>query len=411
MKQKVYFLALLVLTVWVEGGCRRPTSTANAVLERAGPPRKILPVQVDTGEVVRWVEVTAEVKPGKRAELGARVSGRVARILKDVGDSVKKGDVILELDREETEIMLEQAKAALAQAEANLQKALAGPRPQELREAEAAYEQAKNDFERAESLLKEGAISQQAYDALKSAYIRARERLDLLKEGTRKEEIEADRAAVQVAQSQLERAVWMLREASIRAPFDGKLSARFVEVGDYVNAQMTSKILQVDSLDPLKITIQLPFSDIRHLQKGVSGIFTLGSDPSQSYPVVVERLAPSADSVGLYLVELLLQGNAQTLLKPGATGKLRLPVEKVTALRIPLSSALQREGKWFVFVLKDNTVHRTEIQVGLRGKEYLQVLSGVSEGQTLAGSQVDLLQDGEKVEISPDAMKMESDSQ
>ncbi len=396
MKWKSLLWILLMFITAAEASCRRVRENRSANADAVGATRKISAVKAEKGEIARWVEVTGEIVPDKRAIVSAKVTARVTRVLKDLGDAVKKGDVIMELEKEELELQVKQAEAMLAQAEANLAKAEAGPRPQELREAEAAYEQVKNDFERAELLLKEGAISQQAYDAVKANYIRAKEHLDLLREGVRKEDLEAARAAVQSAKTAIEYARWMLEQAEVRAPFDGRISARFVEVGDLVNAQMSPNVAQIDSLHPLRVRTSITFADYRGLQKGIKGEFYLDN---RKYSAVVDKLAPSADPAGLYQVELRLEQDSG--LKPGATGKIRLPVEKLFGLRIPSYSALQREGKWFVFLIQDNIVLRTEIQIGLIGEEYLQVLSGVREGQVIAASDVQLLKDKEKVEILP----------
>lgn len=246
---------------------------------------------------------------------GSRVGGRVADVLVKEGDAVKAGDVLVRLEPHEAEALVAAAEAQLAQAGATLAKLEAGPRPETIKQAEAAVaraeaeymmalegarsqeieaarataesaraarDDARVEYERLKALYEQRAVSKQLYDqslhrfeAAQSQYKAALERLDLLVEGTRDEQIAiaqaafaqaqasleelrngsrpediaAARAARDAARAELQRAKVTLQEMTVVSPRDGVVESIDVEPGDLVGPGPIARIVDPEYLE------------------------------------------------------------------------------------------------------------------------------------------------------------------
>lgn len=181
-------------------------------------------------------------------DLGFQMAGRVARIHPLEGDEVREGELLAELDTATLAAARAVAAAQLAAAEARLRELRSGSRPAEVRSAEAALdaarereEEALRDAERSRRLHDGGAISRQALDQAEtrlrvaiSERIRAEQGLELVREGPRRELIDAQEAGVEQARAGLRRAEAALDDARIRAPFPGVVTLRHREPGETV---------------------------------------------------------------------------------------------------------------------------------------------------------------------------------
>lgn len=182
------------------------------------------------------------------AHLGFQAAGRVAEILVGEGDQVSAGDVIARIDLAELEALRDAAAAQLAAAEARLAELRRGARTQERAQAEAAAaaareraEEAARELARAERLHAGGAISEQALESARTAAqvgratsTQADEALALVREGPRREQVDAQAAAVRSAEAALARAVAVLANGTIVAPFDGRITIRHRQPGETV---------------------------------------------------------------------------------------------------------------------------------------------------------------------------------
>jgi HlyD family secretion protein len=181
--------------------------------------------------------------------IGFKLPGRVIALSVDEGQAVKKGDLLARLDNAELASIVTQNRAAAAEAEARLAELLAGSRPQEVEQAranvraqEAELVRLEKEFERAQVLYKNGAISSAQFDAAKSAYENrlaqrrsAQEGLSLVHEGPRKEDIEAARYRANQARAAVRTAEERLGDTIIYAPVSGVVLRKNIELGETVS--------------------------------------------------------------------------------------------------------------------------------------------------------------------------------
>jgi HlyD family secretion protein len=179
---------------------------------------------------------------------GFKYPGRIAELPAKEGRQVKKGEILAVLDSAEIEPQVTQSRAYLDEAKTKLEELRAGARPQEIQQAkanvryaEAEFSKARKDFERAEHLFKNGAMSAQsmeaaskAYDSAASQHQKALEALSLTKEGTRKEQIAASEQRVKQAEAGLRIVEERLKDTVLSAPVSGVILRKNVEAGDTI---------------------------------------------------------------------------------------------------------------------------------------------------------------------------------
>jgi HlyD family secretion protein len=183
-------------------------------------------------------------------DMSFKIPGRVIHRSVDEGDFVKKGSEVATLEGEDLKRQAEEARASVQAAEARLREALAGSRSQEIKQAWATAEKArsdrdqlKSDWERAEALFKEGVIPVQSreqastsYQMALAAYKEAMEHYDLVKEGPRKEDIDALKASLEQAKALLNLREVQLSYANLTSPVSGVVLVKNIEPGEMVSA-------------------------------------------------------------------------------------------------------------------------------------------------------------------------------
>ena len=203
--------------------------------------------QSQNGYHAEYLELFGNVEI-RRTNLGFRVSGRIESIVFEEGDLVTKGEIIATLDRRPNEEMLAVAQAQRDRATAELERMENGSRPQEIEQARATLAEYRAslrlqtaELERAEKLLPTKAISQSEHDAIlakrdeaEAKVRRGEETLDLLEEGSRREDIAIAQAHLAEAKANLDRAITALDDTALRCPNDGVILTRIEEPGAVV---------------------------------------------------------------------------------------------------------------------------------------------------------------------------------
>ena len=194
------------------------------------------------------LNATGYIIAAHKIQLASKVIGKVAWIGVEKGDKVRKGQVIVRLEDDEYRAQLQQARGQLATLEARLQELLNGSRPEEIAVARANVEQARADqenarvnLERVRRLTEERVVSQQAYDDAKARYDAQAARVtslektyELVRIGPRQEQIDQVRGQIQQARGAVAFFETQLANTIIRAPVDGTILERVVEVGEFV---------------------------------------------------------------------------------------------------------------------------------------------------------------------------------
>jgi len=273
-------------------------------------------------------------------EVSSKLPGRLAQLLVKEGDQVQANQVIARLDTSEIEAEVAQHRATVARAEAQLRELLAGSRLQEIEEARANLEQAehnlklaRDEWDRLDSLFKEGAISAQERDRAKNSFevassqVKAtRERYEMIRIGPRQEVIEAARHERDRAKAALGMAQVRLRDSTILAPLAAIVLTKRAEQGEVVNPGFPIVIL-IDP-DDLWLRVYIPESEIGLVGIGQAAAVTVDSFPNRRFEGKVIEISSKAEftprtvqtkkeRVNLVFGVKISLDNRERLLKPG----------------------------------------------------------------------------------------------
>ncbi|MBR5199748.1 MAG: efflux RND transporter periplasmic adaptor subunit [Bacteroidales bacterium] len=297
---------------------------------------------VSAREVPQTATYTSTVQAYVKNNIAPQMSGRISKINVEIGDFVKKGQVLAEID-----------KSQLIQAQLQLQN-------QEV------------ELSRLKTLYQSGAVSKSDFDAVELAY--------------------------KVAQTQ----VANLEENTIlRSPIDGVVTARNYDAGDMY--AMTSPIYVVEQIIPVKLLVAISESDYTKVKKGDSIEITADAIPGKTFYGKVEKIYPTVDPATRTFVVEVVVANAYKTLRPGMFARVTVNFGTNKNVVIPDVAVVKQQGSGerFVYVLnEDGTVTYQKVVLGRRmGAEY-EVLEGLTDGATIVtGGQI-RLKDGVKVTVN-----------
>ena len=185
----------------------------------------------------------------RTVEVGSLTGGRVVRVLVDEGQHVAAGQLIVQLETTTIDRQLDEQRAVIEAAKANLAKALAGPRQEEIAQAAAVAANDERDRHRLQVLWRDGIVAKQLYDDAATKAKTSAEQLLMLKRGTRKEDIDAARAAVEQQQRRLATLMKQRAETDVAAPNAGTVQSMVLRPGDLVAPnQPVAEILEPSEL-------------------------------------------------------------------------------------------------------------------------------------------------------------------
>jgi HlyD family secretion protein len=305
-----------------------------------------------------WLSGSGTVE-ATHTQLGFQAPGRLAEILVREGDRVAGGAELARLDLDDVAARREQAEAALASARAVLAEMETGARPQELAQARAARNAARQqladaerDLARATRLREAGAVSEQDLERTRlnrdlkaSAHEQALEQLRLVEAGPRSERVEAQRAQVRQAEAALRGADVALANGVVRAPFPGLVTVRHREPGSVVPPG--SPVLTIMDPDDRWVRIYVSGDLIGDVAVGAPAIVTADTDPGREYAGEVIHIASEAEFTPknvqtreervrlVYAVKVRITGDPTLDLKPGIPADVRIGTERLeTAPRL-----------------------------------------------------------------------------
>ena len=317
-------------------------------------------------DLEQTVLATGTVKAFKQVEVGAQVSGQIQTLKVQLGQTVRKGDLLAIIDARTQKNTLQTAQAQLTSNQANLEKA-------------------QLDFTRQQTMFAAGASSKENLDAAKAT-------------------LAAARASVNQSKISVDNAKLTLGYTQVLAPIDGVVVSLAVEEGQTVNAnQSTPTLLTIAQLDKVTIRAEISEGDVTKVKIGMPAYFTILGDTEQRYETTLRAIDPgpttltdnnstaSSSASAIYYYGMLDVPNDDGKLRIAMTTQVSIIANAAqNALTIP-STALgkkNKEGKYLVKVLgKDNKTEERWVEVGLNNNINAEVKSGLSEGEQVVVSQ------------------------
>lgn len=331
----------------------------------AAATKPALTVSVVQAQAAQWpqlVRANGSIAAWQEASVGAEANGwRLAEVRVNVGDRVRRGQVLATFASEMAQADLAQSRAGLA-------------------EAEAALAEAAANAQRARDLQPSGALSAQQINQM------------LTMERTAQARLEALRAALQVQQLRL-------AQTQVLAPDDGVISARSATVGAVVPAGQ--ELFRLIRQGRLEWRAEVAATELAQIKPGQSvRVAPVGGEPAEGK---VRMVAPTVDPAtrnGLVYVDLPQPGTA----KAGMFARGEFAVGQAAAMTLPQTAVLLRDGFAYVFAVgADSKVTQTKVTVGRRVGERIEVLSGLEAGARIVAQGAGFLADGDLVRLAAGA--------
>lgn len=341
------------------------------------------------------LDLTGTLEGQEETVVSSELDGKISEMHIDLGSYIKKGDKLFSIDDREFTWKVEQAEAVLASTEIALGSAgkPSGTNDQHpgVRDAYAALEKAKIDFERTEKLLQDGIIPRQEYDRTKTIYDQTKARWE-----TSLAEVEAYRTNRTQARASLQLAQKQLQDTVINSPISGSIKERLVSTGEYVKkGQQVARIIQIN---PLRLRINVPEQYIQQLKLGEAINFKVDSLVDKEFKATINRFSPALDKNSRSLMIEASVANPSLELKPGMFARTKLiSNETKTALMVPEKAILTTVGLKKIYVLIDSKAQAREVSLGQKDGDLVEVLVGLRSGETIITNNLDKLADGSPV--------------
>ena len=382
-----------------------------------------LTATAEIGDIENNVMASGKVKALNTVDVGAQVSGEVTRLFVEVGDEVKKGDLIAQIDQVTQKNNLSNEQASLEQSEAALQSARAESLSRQaalksayadLASRQSELKQAQSDFMRLQSLVAIDAISQQEYDTqatsvetAKAAVANARAAIETAKAAiaTTEANINSQQAALRKSQTNVSTAQEDLSYTTIRAPMAGTVVSVTTEQGTTVNANQTAPtIVTLADLSTVRINAQISEADVINVQAGLPVYFNIIGNPDQKFDSVLKAIEPAPESISdtsstdaaIYYVGYIEVPNTDRRFRIDMTAQVYIVIDQAKNTLLIPSAALQPAGNTKstksrnedpnvktskVRVLKaDGQVVEQIVKTGINNRVNVQILSGLNKG-------------------------------
>lgn len=358
----------VVSPIMAQSSASSSASAASKVATTSKPALTVTATQVGSGQMATRLTANGSIAAWQEASIGSESNGlRIAEIYVNVGDVVKKGQLLASFASESIQADLAQAKAALA-------------------EAEATANEAVTNADRARGLQASGAISKQQI----GQYLTA--------ETTAKARVTAAKAVLDVQQLRM-------KYTQVVAPDHGTISARMATVGAVVGAG--AEMFRMIRQGRLEWRAEVTSAELSKLSAGMPA--TVYAPNGEQAMGKVRMVAPTVDvnnRTGLVYVDVILpkEKSAANAFKPGMFARGEFQLGSSQAITIPQQAVVVRDGFSYVFKLNpDQRVTQVKVKTGRRmvvnGTEQIEVLSGINAGTQIAASGVGFLNDGDLVKL------------
>ncbi len=385
---------LVLLAIAFFGGYIPMQSRRAVIAAEAHEQGETLPqmraIRVARSNVNSDLALPGSIQPITEAPILARTDGYIQRRLVDIGDRVKSGQLLAEIDAPELVDQVTQAKAAEKQAEAGLDQATANAQ-----QGKTDMELAKLMAQRSGQLVTRGAIARQDDDQSQATYQSKLAALNALQKA-----VDVQRANVAAVQSNLARLTKLQDYRMVVAPFEGVITLRNVDVGALVNSGNTM-LFRIAQMDELRTFINVPQAYANSIRVGQPATLTVSNLPGRMFAGTVARTSEALDPSSRTLLAEIHVPNRERLLLPGMYTQVDFKAPRFDPpLVVPSEALIVRDNGAQVAVVRfGNTLHLVKIQAGRDYGDRVEVLAGLNEGDTVVTNPGDIAREGLKVDV------------
>lgn len=387
------------------------------------------------GDLSVKISATGTVEPNFKVEVKSKASGEVLSFPFEEGDRVKKGTLLLQLDKSDEKRNVAKAHTELSSSSARYKKAETSLLLQktkyntdlkssqsEIETALANLKEAEDKLKRQRELFEKKFVSQESLDTAATLFkvnqenlVQARTRLQTAKDSihdiTMKEnEIELVQSEVKRSEISVDEVEERLEETEIFAPIDGVIIEKFVEEGQIIasgisNVSGGTAIATIADMSRLFIIADIDETDIGSVKIGHAVRITADAYPKEVFKGKVTRIAPQGlieNSITIFKAKIEVQGTGKNLLKPMMSANIDIVTHQVKDTVYTTRAAIRKddEGK-YVMVLKNEEPEKVRVKTGIRNPIHAQILSGLNpDDEVILGDWEKILEESKEEKSS-----------
>lgn len=399
-------VSIMMVILTFLSGCGSNKSQAGQDLKNV----KVL--QASVSSIETDVEYSSKLKPVQEISISPKIAGKVASLRADIGSIVQKGQVLFTLDSSDLQAQLQQQQAGLQLNQANYEKTIGSSMDQQVlqaqqaqQNAQIAYNNAKDSFDKYQKLYDSGAVSKQSLDDAKQkldnavvALNTANDSLKLLTEKSGPQSVDVASAQVRQAQAGVNYASIQVQNTVITSPISGVVSVRNVEEGE-IASSATPSFTVIDT-STMIAEVDVPDNLIEKIKNGQTVSVKINALNGKSIDGVVDSISPAADSKTQYYAVKVKLDNADNELKPGMFARVILPQDKKDGvLTVPNEAIKVESGVSYVYTVVNGSVKKIAVTTGLSNDKISEITEGIKPGDSLITEGQIFLNDGEKVKV------------
>ncbi|HYN86729.1 MAG TPA: efflux RND transporter periplasmic adaptor subunit [Pyrinomonadaceae bacterium] len=344
--------------------------------------REVRVARVDEMPVGQTVTVNGTLAAFDQTTVSVKVPGRLQGVAVDLGTTVRKGQLIARVEPRDYELRVQQADAALQQARARLSLSLNGSdetvdpeRTGTVREARALMDEARQNRDRAATLVQSGVIARAEYDATLAALKVAESRYQ-----DAVEEIRNRQALLSQRRTELSLARQQLQDTAVHAPFDGVVEEKIASVGEYLAAG--APVVRIVKMNPLRFQAEVPEREAASVRAGQMLRVTVEGS-QRAYAGRIVRINPVIkEQSRVLVVEADISNDG--LLRPGAFARAEIVVNDAQmAVTVPPGAIVTFAGIEKVIVVDNGRAQEKPVTTGRRAAEWTEIISGVNVGDSV----------------------------
>lgn len=375
-------VGVLLAGLLAGAGCKPAAKPSSGGPRGEAKTRNVRVARVAERPLERVITVLGSLAALDQATLSVKVSGRLERIPVDLGATVRKGDLIAQIEPRDYELKLLQAEAQLAQTRARLGLLVQGgsdsvevEKTSGVKAAQAVLDEATKNRERVDSLVKQGVMPKSELESAQASYDVAYNRYNVTLEETRSSvaQLAQRRAEVEIARQQL-------ADTKIIAPFDGAIQERKANLGEFLSA--SSPVVTLVRTDPLRLRLEVPEREAARVHADQEVRLSIESD-TNVYAGKITRLSPALiEQNRMLIVEADVPSRG--VLRPGLFARAEIVTSRNDpGVVIPEHALVSFAGLEKVFSIKEGKAIEKLVSSGRRGTDWVEILKGVKVGDVV----------------------------
>jgi HlyD family secretion protein len=415
--KRVYWIIII--------GCLIIGTVVAVQVLKGNKPTEVYTEKATIRDIIEIVSATGKIQPETELKISSDVSGEITEMLVKEGDQVRKGDLLCRIRPDMYVSAFERVSASVNTTRANLKTAQA-----QLEQAKANLINSESMFNRTKKLFDQEAVSQQEFDAAKAQYEAAKANVEALEAG-----VNAGLYTIQSSEASLKEANTNLEKTYIYSPVDATISRLSVEKGERVvgvSGMTGTEIMRLANLNEMEVSVEVNENDIIKVHKNDTALIEVDAYMDKKFKGIVTEIANSSNALGISVdqvtnftvkIRMLRESynflvTSQNLIpfRPGMSASVDIQTRRVSkVIAVPIQAVTVRnkdsldvekesgerdievkneteekefakkpeENKEFVFIHNDGTARQVEVKTGIQDNDYIEVISGISNGDEI----------------------------